>query len=344
MKLTAKIERATESARWDAFAAEAANSSVFASSVWSDAVMKLTGQSIARVVVEASDGRLLAGLITLDKHKAGVRVALKPWATAYCGVLYARDLSHSGRARVSAVLAEYLSACFACVRIETPPAFADALPFERAGFRLGIKHTYLLSPQERPLLEHVEPALRRQIKKAHREGLRVSRSEDSNPLCDMYRELYAEQGVDIAFGRLEFSEFCQRLRERNVAALFYASEGEGHPPVAGMLVGRQAAVHYYLLAAFPRRLRAKAGPSGLLHDYVEHVMARAETFDLLGANAYTPGITAFKGHFNPELRTHLVLEYQSAAYRLLVAPARELRARVQRMIAQSGKRVDGLQV
>ncbi|MFL6275193.1 MAG: hypothetical protein ACJ74G_08270, partial [Blastocatellia bacterium] len=52
-------------------------------------------------------------------------------------------------------------------------------------------------------------------------------------------------------------------------------------------------------------------------EYLEKVLPPGETFDFVGANHYTPGITTFKSKFNPEEAPYLVLEHRSRRYGLI---------------------------
>jgi hypothetical protein len=310
-----------ESARWDAFLRQAENGTFYGLSVWGRAVEILTRQRVRRVAALDAAGEFLAGLQVGIRAGVAGRIAGKPWATAYCGVAYRPGLSPRVKLHVNDLLAERLAASYDYVRLETAPTFRDILGFQRRGWILSVKNTYLLAGGV-PLLDQVEPAVRRQVARARRAGVVVREADDAGAFFDMYRDCYAGQGRRLPFGRDDFCRFWQILREGGDASLWYACEGGAE--VAGMLIGRMGPRHYYSLAAFRRECRELAAPTLLLHDYISERVAAGHVFDFIGANPYTPGITAFKSKFNPAEAPYLVLECWSLRHRFLFGPARGL--------------------
>jgi hypothetical protein len=300
---------------WDESLPGCGNDTFFHRSVWCASVSELTGQCVRRVVATDGAGRLLGGLIVSVREAARLRVAAKPWATPYCGIVYREGLTCRLRTKVGERLVSHLSRNYDYVRIEASTSFGDLLAFRQAGWRISVKSTYLLTKGARPLLESVEPCVRRQVKKAQRNRLSFGESGDPAPLYEMYRACYERQGVGLGFGHESFARFCGGLLKEGSTSLYYVCD-EGAQPVAGMLVSRHGESHYYTLAAFRRERAHEAAPSLLLHEYVEARMREGQTFDLVGANEYTPSITAFKSKFNPREVPYVVLEHSSAKYRL----------------------------
>jgi hypothetical protein len=266
------------------------------------------------MAVDAS-GQVLAGLVLLVKQAAGVRVASKPWATPYCGIIYCANLPYRVKLRVNRALSAYLIKRFDYVRIESSTAFKDVLAFQEGGWKISVKNTYILRKNESPLLSHVDPSVRRQIKKGQRNDLRLCESNDPEPFFEMYQECYRRQGIMLDIDRGGFTSFWDVLRGDDRTALCYVEiRGE---KLAGMIINRYRQHHYYTLAAFRRKHAEMAAPSLLLYEYLDKSLRPGETFDFIGANHYTPGITRFKSGFNPEESPYLVLEYWGWKYRLI---------------------------
>lgn len=315
MKLAIEQCDAAACPRFEQFVEGGENATFFQLSTWLRAVRAITGQHLCRVVAINGERQILAGLTLMVKQKAGIRLAAKPWATPYCGIIYRAGMPHSLKLRVNCELSDYLAGNFDYVRIETSTTFKDVRAFQESGWEVSVKNTYLLTKNWTSLLGHVEPAMRRQIKKGQRHNLRLVGSDDAGPFFDMYKECYRRQGVFWDMGEDGFSSFWKALNGDGNAGLYYIEAGG--EKLAGMIVSRYRRRHYYTLAAFHRAYARMAAPSFLLYEYLEKVLPDGETFDFIGANPYTPGITAFKSKFNPEESPYLVLEYRSRRYALM---------------------------
>jgi hypothetical protein len=315
--------------QWESFIEAGENTTFFQLSTWLRAVHAIAGQRLCRVVVVNGERQILAGLTLTIKQKAGIRVAVKPWATPYCGIIYRADLAHSLKLRINRELSNYLVRTFDWVQIETSTTFKDVLAFQENGWTVSVKNTYLLTKRRESFLCHVEPAVRRQIKKGQRQSLRLVAADDAGPLFQMYKECYERQGVFLAIDEEGFMRFWKALNDDGRAQLCYI-EAAGEK-LAGMIVSRYRRHHYYMLAAFRRAYARMAAPSFLLYQYLENILLPGETFDFIGANHYTPGITSFKAKFNPEEAPYLVLEHRSQRYRLM-EPLLPVLKRVKRML------------
>lgn len=314
MKVYVQEEDAGLSWPWQEFIATAEGATWFLSPEWTSAVSRLLQQPVKRIMARSGDGEILAGLIVSIRHSHGFVLARKPWATPYCGPAFAARLAYSARLKIANAMADHLSASYDYVRIDTGPAFGNLLSFQRPRWNLNLRNTYRLRPERFKLELHVEPSLRRHIKKIEQKKLTIGPGDDPRPLFDMYCELYKDQGASLPFDFEAFQAFCKSLLHQDKAVLWYVhSQRE---PIAGMLITRFRGYHYYSLSAFRREFAAMAGPTLLLYSYIERAVRPGETFDFVGANADTPGITAFKSKFNPCECPYVALEYKSWRYHL----------------------------
>src|SRR4051794_14781412 len=108
MKLAIEQCDAVTCPRWEQFIEMGENATFFQLSNWLRAVHAIAGQHLCRVVAVNGERQILAGLTLTVKQRAGIRLAAKPWATPYCGIIYRADLPHSLKLRVNRELSNYL--------------------------------------------------------------------------------------------------------------------------------------------------------------------------------------------------------------------------------------------
>jgi hypothetical protein len=318
VKFRISEEPADFSMAWDDFVASAEGATCFLCSKWSSSVARLSETPIHRVMAVDTSGRIIAGVTFAARRRGPIALARKPWATPYCGPVFAADLSSEQRLKVGEAIASHLVESYDYVRIDTGTEFHDLLAFQRKEWSIGVRNTYRIKRGSGPVSSSMEPSARRHTKKRERLSLRVTVSENAAPLFDMYRGLYEGQGKPVSFQRGSFELFCSTLLRGNHARLLYVHDGA--EAIAGMLVTRWRDQHFYTLSAFRRERATSAGPTLLIHAYLEDFVAPGEIFDFVGANVETPAINAFKRTFNPQERPYLSLERRGWRYRLC-APA-----------------------
>lgn len=314
MKIHIQESEAGYSPVWEDFVKNAEGATWFLSSRWTTAVSRLLGQPMQRLTACTAAGDILAGLIVSVRRRHGFVLARKPWATPYCGPAFATRLSYSTRLKIATAMAAHLSSSCDYVRIDTGPNFGSVLSFQRSNWKANVRNTYQLAQNGIALEHRVEPSLRRHLKKIEQKNLLIGPGEDPNPLFEMYSRMYADHGVLLPFDCAAFDVFCKSLLLEGNAELWYVHAHD--EPIAGMLITRFRGFHYYSLSAFRRAFASMAGPTLLLYSYIERSVPSGETFDFVGANADTPGITAFKSKFNPRECPYISLEYKSLRYRL----------------------------
>lgn len=320
MKFEIVEELADMSSDWDRFVEIAEGSTCFLTSRWTCSVARLTGVPIRRVAAVNSVGLIVGGAIIAARRHGPLALARKPWATPYCGPVFAPGLPCRDRLRIGEAVATHLWSHYDYVRLDTGLEFRDLLAFQKQRWRVRVRNTYRLTRPARPVRDHIEPSARRHLRKLETHHLRIIPSDDPVPFFGMYRDLYVRQGKPVRFLEKDFELFCSALLSSGQARLLYVRRCD--ETLAGMLVSRWRNTHFYTLSAFRREHADSAGPTLLISTYLENCLKPGEVFDFVGANPDTPSVNAFKRTFNPQECPYLALERRSWMYRIVEPAAR----------------------
>jgi hypothetical protein len=163
-----------------------------------------------------------------------------------------------------------------------PPHVTDARPFLQLGWEVVPRYTYLVPPAGE---EVWDPPTRRQLRKSQKLGTEVRTAESHQNLFRLHREGMTRQGLPHA-------------PEALVEVL--ASRGTVYEtPTAAVLLGKDAAAGYYVLAASDPAGHGDGSPTALVAALLEELGGDDLSLDFVGAN--TPKLCRFKRGFGGRL-------------------------------------------
>ena len=268
-------------------------------------------------------GDIVGGCTLLSKKRKLFRMAIKPWATLYTGMILSRE---GGRIRGEIIdamqrrlLDEY---CY--VQMIHPPGVTDIEPFVERRWKSSTRYTYIVDIGDlEGLWRALKSRARTSIRRGDRDGLTLRESVQWDTLFEIYRMVY--EGQDLPFGIDAFRVLGGALYDAGMARLFLAEDSRGEVHYA-LLVGMDGKRAYTLLGGPNRKLRDRGGGSWCFWKIFELLASRYREIDLVGVG--TPGISSFKSKFSPRLVPFYETEkYAGFARKLQLKAYRALKGR-----------------
>jgi hypothetical protein len=299
---------------WDEFVMSSPHGTLFHTSAWKRIVDAACAPA-RLVLIGCFDGfMLVGGCVALDRERYGQRTAVTPIVTPYAGFLLEPPLGEklsdqtSRQAEVLTALSEWMQSHYPYQNLVNAPHLEDMRPLIQCGYRLTPRFTYLINlklPAEE-IWQRFDGSVRRQIKKAEREGYELSDDMKSDAAYALLDATFRRHGQDCPVSREMFEAVIsgEPLREcRQIMAAH--RDGQLAAYIVALKFNRTL---YYELAATHQDFLSSGVSSLLIWELVKsHACEAWNTFDFVGANI--PSIARFKEGFNPRLQMHFQAEY-----------------------------------
>lgn len=310
--------------RWDGFVSDSPTGTLFHKSHW---IRTVYGDFEVCTVKKGEE--LLAGLPLAPTSELGIRVLGHPSLTPYFGVVF-KDMSQ--RKRVSEIteqkktgehIAAELKDSFDRVHLYTTPREVNLLPFKWAAYSFTLRYTYLLDVTDVDRVwDEMAGDHRSDIRRADRDGVTVTRTDDIETALDLVEKTYERQ--DRRFGARDTArEIHAVLSDRDEAAAFVARDDTDVPVAAIYLLwdGKRA---YYLLGGYDDE-RGQRGATAMVLwraiQYTDEDLGLPE-FDFEGSDI--PGIERFFRQFGGELSPYYGLRWSTPWLRPLLSLREQL--------------------
>lgn len=297
-------------------------------------VQAACGEGALRVVGVLSGERLELAVPFFVRRGRRVTAWMSPPFSPFCGPLVRADAFESPREgerfwreRLGA-LGDGVPRDAALLDLVAPPGTEDLRGLAWSGWDLRPHYNYVTEwTEDGSFAEGIESSVRRQARKAEREGLVFDSvpADDCDALLALWRATAGRQGLD-AWQEANLAALARWIGEENAGWIAVVRERDGETVHAAALVGHDSERTYYLAGASdPERLGSGA-PSLLQTGILEEIERRGlpRRYDWVGAN--TPSIARFKRHFGPRLEVLVAARRTSPRFRLMEA----LRATVRR--------------
>ncbi len=292
---------------------------------WQALHRRLYGLEPAPLVLTAPDAplpRLEAGLYRNDRGRyqfprldAYLPVVFTPTPTKDRAKVAAQWLELAGR------LAAELRACGVHGPLLLDPAVTDVRPLEWAGFRVTVRYTYQMDfPYDTGAARH---AVRKQIGKAERAGMRVEQVTDPADLYTCLAETQERQGFDLGL-RLPDVQAAARLLGPEHFRMYVCYTAAGEPASAHAILHAPGTRAVAWLAG-TRRAHLTTGANQFL---IARALGGLEAAGATGcdfAGADLPSVAAAKNDWGARLLP--VYEVEALSVRYLVKGARDLARR-----------------
>jgi hypothetical protein len=263
--------------QYDDLVRESPQGSVFATSWWLDAVAE--GRWRANAVED--NGEVVAAWPTVVRETRWGELHEGAPLTPFLGPLFRREGSELKRRANEVKRLEQLAAAFsgaAHVEARCNPAFDYWTPLAWHGFSQTTRYTWRLGKLAdlEAVFAEARENIRREVRKAHKRGVSVSRAS--------LRELTSlNERTGGAAATTRTLERVQTAAEpRGASTILGARDSDGRLHAAGYFVYDDRFA-YYLLGASDPELRTSGAPSLLLWTAIEQAAERELGFDFEGS-------------------------------------------------------------
>lgn len=301
---------------WDRFVQRSGQGTFYHEWFWLDLLARqMPGQDPRAYGCFAGD-RLVGGCTLGAERKLTLRIAGKPWATHYFGLLLDHDPGPCPDAVVRAIVG-HLEERFDVIHLIHSPGFQRVDPYRELGFSLSQRHTLVfMADREQVMWERVSHHARNASRRAIRERVRIVTSTDVERFARLYWRTYERQGLAIRFGRGHFEAVCAGVLDAGRGRLWIALDAHDRA-CAAVLIGWDDQRAYGLLSASDDRYCRNGSGTLLWWEIFLSLARRFREIDMVGQGTpATPGIRRFKMQFNPAVvPMHEAVKLRSASVR-----------------------------
>ncbi|MEM7657351.1 MAG: GNAT family N-acetyltransferase [Bacteroidota bacterium] len=281
--------------QWDAFIRQSPQGSLYALHGYLSSV-----KAEWRAYVIHKKGVWCAVMPFCLNHRWQFRSLPQPLYTQYWGVCFApmADLVQREQLRRKGHCLKLLVDAWQDIHLVVQnfsPHFDYPLPFHWGGYELQNRYTYWLdlAPEESTLLQGIEPSLRRQIKKFHRNQGRIQPGKLSQ-LMDLIK-VNQEAGHDVLGGKDPDFATLERINSfldaQNLGACWVAEDASGSVLAAACFARYQQQGLYLLGAQHPAHKSSGAMTALLWEGICQTRAAGGRYFDFEGS--MLPGVEPF---------------------------------------------------
>lgn len=317
-----------ETDEWGAFVRATPEYTPFASGAWRRIASEVLGKEW-RLFGCRKNGNMVAGCGGFAARKLGMDLLLPPLLTGYSGFFVARpDMTRRCAVidevhRAAAALEEGVRKACAVAWLVHHPALSDLRPFAWNGWETIPRYTFRMeigAPDE--ALDGFRHNLRKQIKKAEKEGVVVKRTESIEAVVPMWAASYGRHDEPPPLPPETLAAWFRKLAAEGIARA-YVAEGEDGAVHAFRVVVLGDGTAYDWVAGSDPALVSRGATPYLVWRILADLREGFASFDMMGAN--TPTIAAFKAGFGGELVPYMETRwYGSAAVRGMVEGKRAL--------------------
>lgn len=293
-----------------AWAATCTHLPLFFQPWWLDAAC---GDAWAVALAKNAEGKIIGVLPYAWRKRWGLTGLDMPALTPYLGPWY--DFPEGlKKANRYALEHEIQAQLFAQIpkawffRQRWHPQLNNALGFRWQGFQLDIKYTYCIDLQAGEWRDHFTPALRNNIRNAHKLH-RVEKSASPEDFYALNQLSFAAQKMKMPYPAEQFDRLFQTSQEHQSGTLYWAiQEQTGAKEAAIWVLWDQ---HWAYLLASGRGAEAHNGAVAMLIEQAIRDAAAGglQVFDFEGSSL--KGVEGFFRQFGGELKVGLVVRKTS---------------------------------
>ncbi len=303
----AEMLAAGNSAEWDRFVLSHPRGTIFHRHEW----LAATAHPISYLVCRDKTNEIVAGLPLIERPIAWYKRYSSPLYTPYVGVLV--KSSHTNKTftnntenklRLVTLLQALPTADWLYFALDYD--ITDTQPFHWFGFKTNIIYTYRLTQGQslEAIWDQMEPNRRNRIRKAIRDGITVSTTEDIEVLLNFDKMVFSRQGLPY-----NNSNYIRRLwgaiQSMGQGAIYVAKDANGQPVAAHMNVWDSHTT--YNLIGGRDHSRQDVGADPLVIWYgIQECVKRGHTFDFEGSTI--PRVERFVRSWGGQLHAIITME------------------------------------
>ncbi|WP_430811370.1 MULTISPECIES: lipid II:glycine glycyltransferase FemX [unclassified Carboxylicivirga] len=295
---------------WDQYVASHPLGTPFQLSTFLKQVSENTGRTFRVIALKKGD-EIVGGFAFGEVSKLGFKMIPLPYDCPVFQPLFnERDTKfstkkESHRQEITKCLNNFLQSHYHAISFRFDWRCNDLRSFSEDKFSIDLKYTYIQNLNEFDASHHpIDPATKRQIKKAHKEGFTVNKDMSDDNIAAFYaliRKTYKRQGLPLIFSQKDYQHLLTRLVEQHKARLYVMYIKD--EPVAAMAISTMNKQAHYWLSASDTSYSRYGGTSALILEVLNDLKMRGiESFDFVGAN--TASISRFKAGYSFNLQAY----------------------------------------
>jgi len=280
---------------WNKFVLDQRDGTIFHTTYWLEPLCS----DELRIVAIFRKGKICAGFPMIIRKVAGARMLLQPPMTPYSGPVLSDAINAS-------ILPDFVEHALNTIisemdsfRFSLPPQSSLAKPVFRKHLYEHDFRTNRLMATLPPfdLMEHISGSLRRNIRKAEKNGLRIEKTNDIKTVYDLSAASYKNSGRRHPLKYSTFSKLHQHLSDHGLseARIVFTKEGK---PAAAAWTPFDARAAYNVIHGIEREFSSLQGGPYVLFKTAESFLSRGVSFDFEGS--MKDRIHHFYQKFNPE--------------------------------------------
>ena len=239
---------------WDKFVDDTIGGTIFHKSYW----LKSTDLPF-KIVGIFNKERLEAGFtLSVQKNKIRQEVIVNPYLTPYCGLIYRKE--EIGNARriskckeISNILINYTTQRYKNISLKMSPAINDLQPFIWSSFKINLCYTYILgiSDLNACWTKYFSSIIRRNIKKAQKDGLYIKLKEDFEDVLLLSTKTFERQNMSNKAKKLRRygAPLFNELKNRGLCRNFVCYDSDDKPIGCSFIVWDTKRC-YYLMGGY----------------------------------------------------------------------------------------------
>jgi len=309
---------------WDRLVEESPQGTIFHSSLWiSTCAEVLPGE---HEIIGCYKGEELFAGCPIRSYNIGPLKISKSFTsfTSYYDGIVIKPLPKEAKLRttesynksiIESISDYFQSEGFSFISLVNSPSLIDIRPFARRGWIGKITYTYYLSLENSNFEESFSRLVRRNIRKARAEKIKVIRSNDVEEYLKLLK-ITLERHRSRTLSHFDITKnFIQKivsmLYEKKIGEIWLAKTSSGETASGEILLFDNKRVYWWSAANNPQFYDTGAS-SFLKLVMMEELKNNFTEIDMVEAD--TPGIADFKAGFNPRIVPHYVVEKSSNLY------------------------------
>ncbi len=271
--------------RYERFVAASPQGTIFSTPWWLNAV----APGAFQVLLAELDGEIQAAWpIVPQSRGAPGRFIVQPSLTPWLGILYGppgeeKRQTRLGRERqLTDQLVAQLPAC-RMVRAAFHRSYGYWTPLSWAGFTQTTRYTFVLEPlEEAAVWKGLGESVRRQVRKAEKEGVAVEATDDLDAFWSVHAQTFRRQGLGVPYDLELVRRIDAACAPRAVRRILLARDRQGRVH-AGVYLVWDARSAYYLMGGADHQLRSSGAMSLAMWEAIRFAAGVSNAFDFEGS-------------------------------------------------------------
>jgi hypothetical protein len=306
-----------EYGKWDRFAADSPQGSIYSKSFWLQSVSDVLGYKHDIIAVYHGD-EIAGGIGVFSRNRSIIIPPLIPYLSPVLRERKTADRSKIYHERHDLLrnLAGFLKGHYRGVEVCMRDSIKDIRAFSWMGYKIYVKYTFVNTIENFNAYPNVfAHSIRKQIRKCKEGNMEVIKEDDLERFWSIFKLTFERQKESLPVNKKQFIELYNRL-SRNGCGEMWTAFFEGKPVSARIILfSENDTVHDWVAAAHPDHLRTGA-TSYLIYKIMEHYSQRGfKYFDWNGANMES--IARFKSNFGGKLTPYYAVSWARPSVQLM---------------------------